>query len=281
MLTALVTALTGLLVAIGICLLVEIFNDSLRNEQDVTWFLNQETLLKLPWEKQPPRLSDSPSHSFEHAMSDFKIKLGKYRRNHVLNSLLITSSLAHEGKSTAVTRLGGNLARSGFRVLLVDADLYRPTLSESLGVDQAAGLTDVLNNDKSPAAFIHETAVTNLHLLPAGLLPSKPFELVENGQLEKALAQLHSDYDLILVDSPPINAVPEVGLLANQVDAVSLVVRSSRTSRQEVRQAMERLETSGGNLLGIMLSGMHELHEDYRYYGAEGKLAGKKVPAVG
>jgi receptor protein-tyrosine kinase len=184
-------------------------------------------------------------------------------------SLVITSPAARDGKSTTSANLAVALARSGDRVIAVDADLRRPHLSELLGVPAARGLTTVLARE----ATLDDVLIASpdgVTVLPPGALPTNPSELIGSQAMADLIAELEGRADVVVIDAPPVLPVTDAVALSTQVDAVVLVVRAGRTSRQAAADAARRLTVVGANLLGTVLNGASRAEaaaygDDYRY----------------
>ena len=195
-------------------------------------------------------------------------------------SILITSASAQEGKTTTVANFGVVLAEAGSRVCLVDSDLRRPSLHEIFGLSNSRGLTTALVEGLPFATVAQATRVPNLSVLTTGPLPPNPAEMVGSKRMRELLEGAHSDFDLLVLDSPPVIAVSDGVSLAAQCDGVILVVRVGAIPQAVVRRAVEQIETVKGRILGVLLNRVDlrrdgyysEYYRYYRsYYGGEEK----------
>ena len=182
-----------------------------------------------------------------------------------VQTVAITSPGAGEGKSTTIANLGIALAENGRRVVLVDADLRRPSLHELFGLGNREGLTNVLLHSEHAALPLQETGTPGLRLLASGPLPPNPLEALGSGRLEHVLSQARAQADLVLVDTPPAAVLADAALLAPRLDGVLLVVSAGHTKRDLAKRAKEQLERTGSNVLGVVLINVRESGKLYQY----------------
>jgi capsular exopolysaccharide synthesis family protein len=178
-----------------------------------------------------------------------------------LKTVLVTSSFAKEGKSFSAISLAVVMARAGKNVLLLDADLRKPTLGKAFSIGSQGkyiGLTGVIMKQVSLEDAIIKTPVENVSLLPAGPKPPGPSELLGSKSMEELLERLRSDFDIVILDTPPVLGIPDVVTLASKVDGCLLVVKFSKTSYKAVIRAKESLETANGRILGVILNQVKE-----------------------
>lgn len=171
-----------------------------------------------------------------------------------LKEILLTSAGPSEGKTTTAITLGITMAQAGNRVLLVDTDLRRPRLHRTFGVSGETGLTSALLGEISPQEIIKSTEVVGLDVIPCGPLPPNPAELLHTQKFRSIIDELAKSYDRILFDSPPVNAVTDAAILAQQVDGTILVVKSSKTTKDAVRRAKRQLLDVNAPILGVVLN---------------------------
>jgi tyrosine-protein kinase Etk/Wzc len=194
-----------------------------------------------------------------------------------LKSVIITSASPGEGKSTTSSNLAAAFAQQGMRVLLVDADLRRPTLHSIFGSPREPGLTQVLVGQKVLAEAIQDTSVPGLSLLTAGVLPPNPAELLGSHVMRELLGTMVDGFDMVILDTPPVMAASDSSVLASMVDGVVLVVRAGRTERSMAQQAVRQLTSVGARVLGAALNdpdrvataygGGGYYYYAYNYYG--------------
>ncbi len=167
----------------------------------------------------------------------------------------ITSGLASEGKSITILNLAISFAEAGSKVLLVDADLRRPSLARLLIENASPGLSNVLAGLCTPEEAIRKSAYPNLDILFSGEIPPNPSELLGNTRMVKMLEKLSLQYDYILMDTPPVGVVSDVCVLGQQLDGVLFLVRQNYTEKESVARGIKQLEISGAKLMGFVLNG--------------------------
>jgi len=194
-----------------------------------------------------------------------RIRLRELRKPKELKTLLVTSPLPEEGKSTIAMNLATTLAEGGKRrVLLVEADLHRATMMPQLQLSDGPGLAECLEGGLDPLAATRRLSPLGWYLLPAGKAQSNPTELLQGDSLGKVMQQMSVHFEWILIDAPPIIPLSDALLLCRQADATVLVVRAGRTSKDDVGKAIELLGKH--NLLGILLNGVDGLDSMYSRY---------------
>lgn len=190
--------------------------------------------------------------------------------------ILITSPLPQEGKTTTTVNSAVSLAQQGHKVLLVDADLRRPAVHLAFGLKPESGLSDVLAGRHSlDKALIESTLVPNLTILPAGTIPPHPSELLASDTMAQLIARWSTEYDHVVIDSPPMLTVTDAVLLSARVERVVIVVRAGRTTKSALRRSRELLAHVNASVLGVVLNGIDVRSPDhYHYYYSGTKYYG-------
>jgi capsular exopolysaccharide synthesis family protein len=173
---------------------------------------------------------------------------------HKYKTLQVTSPGPGDGKSTIVGNLAISFAHAGKKVLVIEADLRRPTVHELFGVDPTRGTTNVLDGSMEPQDVIQETDAHNLWVIPCGYLPENPAELLSHSRFREMLEVLAPKYDFILIDSPPLLAVSDAAILTHCVDGVLLALRLDKKSRNSAQRAREMLAMYHANVLGVVVN---------------------------
>jgi len=169
--------------------------------------------------------------------------------------IIITSAISNEGKSTVAVNLAAALAESGARVLLIDCDLRNPTPERLLlQTDSRKGLTSLLTGMQDAADCIVRHPKLNFDILPAGVIPPNPVELLSSQRMNTLLNRMNRYYDYIICDTPPVNAVTDTAALSRFCDGVILVVRQKLSTRTQAQAARQKLEAVQANILGTILS---------------------------
>lgn len=199
-----------------------------------------------------------------------------------LKTLVVSSANPREGKTTSVFYLGTTMAQSGQRVLLVDTDMRRPRLHTSMNVSRQNGLTNLLLGEDKYDDVIKATEIPNLFVLPCGPLPPNPAELIMTKRFEVVLAELGKRFDRVILDSPPLQAVTDAVVLSKLADGVILVVRASKTLREEVKRSARQIRDVEGAIYGVILNEFDVTHRGsyyYSYYGYGDKQGEAPTPA--
>jgi len=190
-----------------------------------------------------------------------------------LRSLVITSALPFEGKTTIASNLAISLAQFGRSVLLVDSDLRRPRLHRVLEVDNGVGLTTLIGGGTPLDTALHRTKIDGLSVLTSGPIPSNPSELLHSAAFARVKEELLQHFDYVLFDSPPMGAVTDAAILAPQVDGVLLVVRAGKSTLHAVSGARKQLKSVSAHLLGAILNNADLRIKGYGYGAGVGPYA--------
>ncbi len=171
-----------------------------------------------------------------------------------LRVVVFTSPGRVEDTAEVVANLAVTFAQTGHRVLAVEADLRRPRLHRLLGVSDAPGLTEMVQAREAPdAGFLYATEVSGLYVLPAGSPPVSPADVLDSKWLTQIWDLLREQFDMVLVNTPPVVAVADAAILAPRADGVILVLKAGATKRSHALQAKERLERVRAHILGTVL----------------------------
>jgi polysaccharide biosynthesis transport protein len=181
--------------------------------------------------------------------------------------IMITSALPQEGKTTTSINCAVVLAQKGIRVLLIDADLRRPSIHKTLGMGPRSGLSNVLTGSATlQQAITRSPVLPNLSVLPAGTPPPNPAELLASANMRDVLEELRGQYDHIVVDTPPTLSVTDAVVLSPRADAIVLVIRSGQTTKQALRRSRDVLMQVNAKVSGVLLNAVDLSSPDYYYY---------------
>ncbi|PAD67847.1 capsular biosynthesis protein [Bacillus sp. 7586-K] len=183
-----------------------------------------------------------------------------------LQTIIVTSSGPGEGKSTNTANLAVVFAQQGKRVLLIDADLRKPTVHYTFRTENHVGLSNVLTRQLTLEEAVSTTAQEKLWVLSSGPIPPNPSELLGSKNMQVLLEQAKEEYDVIVIDTPPVLAVTDAQILANLADGVVLVVSSGKTERDSAKKAKELLESAQAKILGVVLNNKKAEESHYYYY---------------
>ncbi|HLE62707.1 MAG TPA: polysaccharide biosynthesis tyrosine autokinase [Pyrinomonadaceae bacterium] len=184
-------------------------------------------------------------------------------------SLLITSSLPGEGKTTTAVNTAISLAQTGANVVIIDADMRRPRLQSIFDLRDRAGLSSILSNNYSEAEMLElvlKDPATGLHVLTSGPIPPNPAELLGSEQMRRLIAVLQAHFNHVVVDSPPVSSFTDGVLISTMVDGVLLVVHGGRSSRHIVSRSRQLLHDVGAKIFGVVLNNVSLQSHDYYYY---------------
>jgi len=205
------------------------------------------------------------------AFRRLQVNLQYLETGHALRTVVVTSAMAGEGKTSTSVNLASAVAEKGVRVLLVDADLRKPAIAHALGLEGGAGLTTVLIGRARLDDVVQTWGMPNLHVLTAGDRPPNPSQLLDSPAMQKLLEDAAQAYDLVVIDAPPVLPVVDAALVARRSDGVLLVTRLRSTRRQHLRGALAALERVGATCLGVVATNAPD---------ETGKRYGKADPAA-
>src|SRR6266478_2544439 len=181
--------------------------------------------------------------------------------------IMITSALPQEGKTTTAINSAIVLAQKGVRVLLVDADLRRPSVHKTLGMGPRSGLSNVLTGNATlEQAIAPSPILPNLFVLAAGSPPPNPAELLASSNMKDVLNELREQFDHVVIDTPPTLSVTDAVVLSPRVDAIILLIRSGQTTKQALRRARDILMQVNAHVTGVLLNAVDLTSPDYYYY---------------
>jgi polysaccharide biosynthesis transport protein len=248
----------GLIFGLGVAVLRHVLDTKVRNENDVRALTESPILGVVAYDQEvsshPVIVRDQPQAAPSEAVRRLRTNLQFIDLSNRPKSIVISSSIPGEGKSTIAINLAVSLADSGSRVILVDADLRRPSIAEYLGIEGGVGLTTVLIGRAEVEDVVQPLGETSLDLLPAGQIPPNPSELLGSMAMADLLEQLSGSYDMVLLDSPPLLPVTDAVVLSNLAGGALVVVGADRIHRPQLQQSLESLETAGAHLFGIVLN---------------------------
>jgi capsular exopolysaccharide synthesis family protein len=271
----LLAAAIGFVVAAAAALLIESLDDTVKNQDDVRTLLNLAPMGIITrietGEDYPDKLvvSKFPLSSAAEAYRILRTNLQFKMVERSIRSLMVTSTQPMEGKSVTAANLAAVLAQSGKKVILVDADLRRPTQHRVFEMSNSTGLTGALLDEKTHLnEFMREDIIDNLNVMSSGPLPPNPSELLGSKRMSDLILQLQELCDIVIFDTAPVMSVADATALAGHVDGVLLVVDSGHTRRKMARMSYEALTAVGANVLGVVLNRVSRRGKDasYSYY---------------
>ena len=281
LINAFLGAVLGFAVAAALAFAREKLDDSIRAPEDVERKLGLPLLGITP---KPDSATDidaellDPHSSMSEAVYALRTSLELSTRDGVPQTLLVTSTRPAEGKSTTSQALAREFAQSGRRTVLVDADLRRPSVHHNFGIDNKLGFSTLLTSPTLVPGAIYKTEIENLSVIPSGPVPPSPPRLLNQDTLQRLFAELSNEFDLIVLDAPPVLGLADAPQLASSVEGALYVIEASGGSQGQTKAALRRLLSTGTNVIGAVLTkydfrrvgyGDYGYNEYYNYGGQE------------
>ncbi|MEP7334108.1 MAG: polysaccharide biosynthesis tyrosine autokinase [Terracoccus sp.] len=276
----------GLLLGFGAALLRDLLDTSVKGERDLKQVTDRTVVGGIGYD------SDAAAHPLivqvdprSHRAESFRSVRTNLQFIDVANppkSIVVTSSVPGEGKSTTAANLALSLAETGQRVVVIEGDLRRPRLLDYLGLEGAVGLTDVLIGRVEVADVLQPVGASGLEVLGAGPVPPNPSELLGSTPMAELIKTLESRYDYVLIDAPPLLPVTDAAVLSTVVDGALVVVGAGIVTREQLRHALDSLDSVNGRVLGLIMNRVQakdgaSAYGSYRYdYLSPGE--GKRSP---
>lgn len=262
----------GSLLGLGLVLVAENLDDRLKNPEEVEERVGAPVLGYVPFVKEwsdsqrskVAILSATASGAAE-AYRTLRANLRFVSLEKPLRTILVTSPVAGAGKSTTAANLASALAQDGSKVVLVSADLRRPSLHKIFGLSNSKGIVNILDASSPLIEVLQEPAIPNLRLLATGGLPPNPTEILGSPRFAQILSELRQIADYVILDAPPVLGLGDSSALASKVDAVLLVVRPGSVTKRELSHSVDQLRKAGGQVAGAVLNAV-EAEEGYGYY---------------
>ena len=258
--------LVGLITGIGLAFFIEYLDTSVKTMEDVETMLGVPVLAIVPkniklLHKQPSDVPDAEAYRILRTNIEFN------RKSADANTISLVSGGPGEGKSTTLSNLAFTCAQGGYSVLIVDADLRRPTQHKIFEVNNSIGLTNYLTTNIALEEVILLTSVENLSIMPSGILPADAVGILNSQRMSDMIAELKTRYDIIFFDSPPILGVSDGAVLASEVDQSIIIVQHRRFPRAMLQRVKQAIGNVGGTVLGVVLNNVDLRHDpNYAYY---------------
>ncbi len=269
-------ALVGLALGVGVAVLRSTLDTRIRSLRDVQQVTDQPVIGAIPLDPQaksrPIIMMEDPQNPRSEAFRSLRTNL-QFIELDGGKVFTVTSSIPAEGKSTTAVNLAIALADAGKNTVLIDGDLRKPKVAEYLGIEGGVGLTDVLIGRAQVEDVFQQWGDRPLLVLPAGMIPPNPSELLGSSQMQELLETVAHGADVVIIDAPPLLPVTDAAILARETAGAILAVSASRTNRQQLGQALESLNNVGARVAGLTLTmvptrGAHAFGYNYSYgYG--------------
>jgi succinoglycan biosynthesis transport protein ExoP len=266
--------LSGLAIGLGIAILREVLDTRVRGERDVIAITSAPIIGGISYDpsavQKPLIVQDDPRSIRAEAFRTLRTNLQFLEVESGARSFVITSSIPSEGKTTTSANLAIALADSGAQVVIIDADLRRPKLASYMGLEGAVGLTDVLISKAELADALQPWGRGNLVVLPAGTVPPNPSELLGSRAMASLIQTLEAEFDVVLIDLPPLLPVTDGALVSKLTRGALVVVAAGRTHKGELAGAIATLENVGANVAGVIMTMLPTKGPDAYGYGRYG-----------
>lgn len=269
----LVGLVVGLGAGVGISVLRSTLDNRIRGEADLRRVTDAPLLGGISFDQEATRkpllTQAAPQSPRAESFRQLRTNLQFANVSGHAKTVLVTSSLPGEGKSTTATNLAIALAHAGQNVCLVDADLRRPMVSEYLGLERNAGLTTALVGTADINDLLQPWGDDNLYVLTSGRVPPNPSELLGSDEMKTLLGRLEHAFDTVVIDAPPLLPVTDAAVLSQHVGGVVVVVGSHKLRHQDLEKSLSALEMVGANVLGVVLNRLPTKGPDaysYSYY---------------
>ncbi len=277
--------IVGLALGIGGAIVRTSLDNRIRGEVDLRRVTDAPLLGGISFDpdaERKPLLTQTPQQSQRaESFRQLRTNLQFANVSGEAHTVLITSSLPGEGKSTTATNLAISLAQAGRSVCLIDADLRRPMINEYLGLDRNAGLTSALIGEVDVNDLLQAWGEDNLYVLTSGQIPPNPSELLGSEEMRNLISRLEQAFDSVIIDAPPLLPVTDAAVLSQHVGGVVLVVGSHKVRQQDVLKSLGALSMVGSKVLGVVLNRLPTKGPDaytYSYYSSEDPKKGSAAP---
>jgi receptor protein-tyrosine kinase len=253
-----VAGILGLLLGCALAAVRDLLDNTLKSLSDVAEIVETPVMAHIAFDSsmsKAPLLTETPSHGQRsEAFRLLRTNLQFLDLDSQPRSFIVTSAVPGEGKTSTATNLAIAFAEAGKRVLLVDADLRRPRIPKLLNLEAAVGLTTVLVGRSDLDSSIQRHHASGLHVLTSGPIPPNPTEILQSGATRNLLKSLRDMFEVVIIDAPPLLPVADAGILATEVDGAIVVIRHGRTTRDQLKHAVGRLEQVGADTAGLVVN---------------------------
>jgi succinoglycan biosynthesis transport protein ExoP len=284
-------ALIGFVLGLLIIYLFQIFNDTFSNQEDIEGALQLDVIAIIPKikEEKSSRIKglvtlDDPNSYLSESFKMCRTNINYMIKDDQQKVLMLTSSVASEGKTTTCSNLAVTIAQEHKKVLLIDGDLRKPNLYKMFKVTMMPGLTDILYGKYTLQEAVQQIPeVPGLDLLVAGRVTSMTTELLGSVSFHKLIEEARESYDVIIIDAPPVLNVSDTIIISKQVDKVLFVVAMEGTNKSLVKEAKRALEKVSVKMMGMILTNMSINPRSYYYSSSKpsGKSGRRKIKLFG
>jgi len=257
----------GLVLGLSLAFFIEYLDTSIKTMDDVEKYLGISVLAVIPRGAKFLTLDD-PNSRFAEGYRILCAKLNLTGRRDVARCITVLSGGPGEGKSTTTFNLGWVCAQSGMRVLIIDADIRRPSMHRAVGLENTLGLGEFLAGQASLDELVQATSIPNMEILTAGNLGPEDLGGFSRARFASLLEICRNNYDVIMVDSPPVLGISDASVISQEVDVTLLLIQHRRYPRNVSQRAKRVIEEVGGKLFGVILNNVNIKTDDNYYYYA-------------
>jgi len=260
----------GLLLGLGLALLRDLLDTTIKNEKDCSEVTDSTVIGGIAFDpdasKNPLIVQADPHSPRAEAFRTLRTNLQFVDAANHPRSIVFTSSVPDEGKTTTTANLAITMAAGGARICVVEGDLRRPRLLEYMGMDGSRGLTNVLIGQAGLEDVLQQFADSSVYVVGAGSVPPNPSELLGSAAMIETLRELESRFDVVIIDTPPLLPVTDAAVLSTIAGGTVVVVGAGRVDRDHLAKSLQSLEAVNGRLLGLVLNMIPTKGTDAYYY---------------
>ena len=273
-LIVLMAFVASLALGVAVAIIIELMDSGFRSIHQLEQMTGVAALGMVPFQSGRLRrnakpwmnIVDKPNSAYSEALRTIRTGIQLSSADHPQRTVVVTSSVPGEGKTTTSLSLAAASAASGARTLLIDCDLRQPSAHKNLGVENEAGLAEFLSGQRNLEELVHVEPRTGLYYILAGKRPPSPTDLLGSLRMRRLLQQLGDAFDLVVLDTPPVLAVSDALLLVRQADTTIFVVRWEKTRRDIASTGVKMVYEAGARLSGIVLTQVDlRRHAQYDY----------------
>jgi polysaccharide biosynthesis transport protein len=278
----------GIMASVGLILFIEFMDSTIKTEEEAEAYLELPVLGVIPKEKEGVDKITSYSikeshHVIMESFRTLRTNIDFIAGCNNIKSILVTSSVPGEGKSTTASMLASVMANAGKKTLLIDCDMRKAKIHKIFDVSNVVGISNVLAGKAELKGALTATEIKNLHIITAGVRPPNPSELLSSGRMKAVIDALKEQYDFIILDTSPVGVVTDAQILSQVVDGSILVISSGESQLEATIKAKGLLKAVNARILGVALNKLKQSHSNKYYngyYGEEKKCKKKKKASI-
>lgn len=275
----------GLILAILVIFGIELFDNTIKTDEDVKEYLKGSVIGEIP--KGKNMISNINSISLK-SISNIMLEAYRTLRTNIefitscnnIKAIMVTSARPEEGKTLTTAMLATVLAQTGKKTILIDCDLRKPNIHRLFTVPNTVGLTSYLSGKATLTEIITNSTIDNLYIIAAGIEPPNPTELLSSAQMKMLMSILRNDYDYVIIDTPPVGLVTDAQVLSQITEGSIFVVSSGKSVKEDTVKSKELLRQVGGSIFGYVLNNIRHSgkYKKYSYYYKDRKR--EKMPRL-